>query len=137
MWARFYTKIYAKTYENEWQYGYQQMIDKVKTIQNNQDLPIFISRANGRPAMYYWFFTKTDPNLVQQADNLVKKDQGEFLEFENLKFINSANEVVQAPAIVILTDAEQLPRSYQVNLLEEVKNLNDEVVWKIYYLENN
>jgi len=93
--------VYPKQFANDWQFGYEQMINEVETLRKeNPEVPIYITRQQGRPAMYYWFYTKTDPKLVQAADKISKQDQGEYLEFENIKFINSLNEVVSDPAIV-------------------------------------
>ncbi len=92
--------VYPKLYDHEWQVGYQQMVEAVTKLQrDNPDLPVYITREQGRPAMYYWFYTKTDPEEVQVANQVVKKDQAEFLEFKNIKFINTLNEVTKTPAI--------------------------------------
>ncbi|MCC6711150.1 MAG: hypothetical protein IT416_02235, partial [Candidatus Pacebacteria bacterium] len=92
--------VYPKLYGHEWQVGYQQMVEAVTKLQrDNPDLPVYITRERGRPAMYYWFYTKTDPEEVQFANQVVKKDQAEFLEFKNIKFINTLNEVTKTPAI--------------------------------------
>ncbi len=53
---------------------------------SNPDKIIEVSREKGRPAMYYWFYTQTDPREVQIENSTVKKDQGEFLEFKSLRF---------------------------------------------------
>lgn len=90
---RHYTKIYPVEYAVEWQVGYEEMISELSTsMQANPDLPVFVSRDMGRPAMYYWFYTKTDPRLVQVTNNTAKKDQGEFLEFENIEFVRGLSE---------------------------------------------
>ncbi len=84
---RHYTKIYPVEYASEWQYGYAEMIKSLEeSMGENPDLPVYVSREMGRPAMYYWFFTKTDPRLVQAANDTAKKDQGEFLEFGSVEF---------------------------------------------------
>lgn len=93
--------VYPKQYGAEWQVGYEKMIKEVESLRKERpDLPVYITRQEGRPAMYYWFYTKTNPVLVQQADEISKQDQGEYLEFENIKFIRSLDEVVEDPAIV-------------------------------------
>ncbi len=90
---RFYSRIYPEVYKDEWQYGYKEMIlDIEKERLINPSETIFVSREKGRPAIFYWFYTQTDPNEVQKANHKVKKDQGEFLEFENLKFVDGLEE---------------------------------------------
>ncbi len=97
---RHLVNVYPQKYGHEWQVGYQQMVTDLEKIRSEYpDLPVYITREQGRPAMYYWFYTQTDPNLVQAANLTAKKDQGEFLEFENIKFVNSLNEVIDTPAI--------------------------------------
>lgn len=132
---RHYTLIYPVAYANEWQGGYQQMIELVN--QNNDDiLPVYITREQGRPAMYYWFFSKTDPKLVQQINQTVKKDQGEYLEFSNIKFVNSLSEVTQTPALIVGSPGQiklvenKYPDS-KVENISIIKNLAGKEVWQI------
>lgn len=99
----YYNDIYPKVAASEWQYGYAEMVQSLEQkMQENPDLPVYVSRAMGRPAMYYWFYTKTDPRLVQAANATAKKDQGEFLEFGGIEFVNSESELPQddSPKIV-------------------------------------
>lgn len=97
---RYLLTVYPQRTAPEWQYGYQEMVHAVETLQQSHpDLPVYITREYGRPAMYYWFFTQTDPQRVQQANALAAKDQGEFLEFENIRFVQNLSGVV-GPAIV-------------------------------------
>lgn len=105
--------VYPKLYAHDWQVGYQEMINQVTVLaKENQILPIYITREQGRPAMYYWFYTQTDPSEVQAANALVKKDQGEYLEFKNLKFVNTLNEVTTRPAIT----AQFIDNNWQVRV---------------------
>lgn len=78
---------YPKQTALEWQYGYQQLVETVNQQQREGE-SVYITREQGRPAMYYWFFSRTSPQLVQQADAYVSKDQGEFLQFENIHFVD-------------------------------------------------
>jgi 4-amino-4-deoxy-L-arabinose transferase-like glycosyltransferase len=107
--------VYPKLYAHDWQIGYEQMVIEVNSLRTEYpDLPIYITREQGRPAMYYWFYSQTDPKEVQAANNLVKKDQGEFLEFENIKFVNTLNEVTETPAITAHFENE----AWQIKLKE-------------------
>lgn len=85
--AHYYLLIYPDKYASDWQSGYQQMIKQVVSLQRQHpQYQVYISRSQGRPAMYYWFFTKTNPKQVQAAADSVKKDQGEFLEYQQIQF---------------------------------------------------
>jgi 4-amino-4-deoxy-L-arabinose transferase-like glycosyltransferase len=130
---RFYMNVYPRLYSADWQYGYSQMVNSIAQLHAQKpETPIYITREYGRPAMYYWFFTKTDPQRVQAIDASVPKDQGEYLEYENIHFVRSANEV--KPGIVAVTPAGavQLDSQYrQVTPIAEVKDLRNQTVWVI------
>lgn len=81
----YYQTDYLINYSQDWQYGYQQAVQYIKENKQNYDTIIF-TRNLGRPAMYYWFFSKTEPKIVQQWDHKSPKDQGEYLQFENIYF---------------------------------------------------
>jgi 4-amino-4-deoxy-L-arabinose transferase-like glycosyltransferase len=135
---RFYTLIYPVQYEREWQGGYQQLIN---TVQENNDggTPIYITREQGRPAMYYWFYSKANPQLVQEWDKNAKMDQGEYLEYLNIKFVNSLNEVSNKPAIVVgsvkqveaLTNKLNQKGIDEIEVQQEIKNSANKVIWQI------
>ncbi len=138
---RTYTKIYPHQYSQSWQYGYQQMIAQVNSLQKQYpDYPIYITREQGRPAMYYWFFSKTDPKKVQAQAKTAKKDQGEFLEFDNIKFINSAGEINNTPAIVAASKKALTHyfKNYPIDKIKfstDINNLAGETVWQIVVIE--
>lgn len=136
---RHYTLIYPVDYANEWQDGYEQM---VKLVNKNDDgiKPIYITREQGRPAMYYWFFSKTDPRLVQDWDTKAKMDQGEYLEFENIKFVNSLNEVTEVPALVIGSPGQikAIENKFIESEIEEkelIRNKKGEEFWVVAKLK--
>ncbi len=138
MYWRYYTKIYPILAASEWQYGYKQMVTRVNQYKvTHPDQPILITREYGRPAMYYWFFSQTDPRQVQAEENIAKKDQGEFLTFQNLHFINSVNEA--APGLVVCSadQFKQLQKQFSfVEKIGEVKDLRGQVVWVLAEVRN-
>jgi hypothetical protein len=78
------------------------MINKLIKIENNYE-QIYITREQGRPAMYYFFYSQTDPSLVQTSNNSVKKDQGEFLEFQKLKFIDKPEQIDYSKKALVIS----------------------------------
>lgn len=130
---RYYMKIYPVMSQADWQYGYKQMVAKVDQLKTTYpDQEVFITREYGRPAMYYWFYTKTSPADVQAAEATALKDQAEFLQFENISFVNSVNEAKPGIVASSLKGYEQLSRdSSSVEKLDEVKDLKGNVVWVI------
>jgi len=140
--AHYYIMIYPKLYAAEWwQYGYEQLYQQINQVSTNPEysnLPIYITRERGRPAMYDWFYSKTNPRLVQAAEATAKKDQSEFLEFSNRKYVRGLGEVNQLPAVVVASPENLV--TYQTNfeknsqLLGEVKGLDGQIIWQIYLL---
>ncbi len=138
---RTYTKVYPYQYSQSWQYGYQEMIAQVNSLQKQYpNYPIYITRKEGRPAMYYWFFSKTDPKKVQAQAKTAKKDQGEFLEFNNIKFINGLGEINNTPAIVAASKKALAHhfKNYPIDKIKfstDINNLADQTVWQITVIE--
>jgi 4-amino-4-deoxy-L-arabinose transferase-like glycosyltransferase len=123
-----YYRDYPKTYSDQWQYGYRQMIAVVAAKQNQYER-VFITRELGRPSIYYWFYTQTDPRLVQAANNQVNKDQGEYLEFGQIKF-GSPPENLPPNSLAVFGPTEGLPESGK--LVDEIYNLEGKLVFRIY-----
>jgi 4-amino-4-deoxy-L-arabinose transferase-like glycosyltransferase len=134
---RYYYFVYPKIAAGEWQYGYKQLISSIAQLRVQQPTQqFFITREYGRPAMYYWFFTQTDPRQVQAAEQTAKKDQGEFLEFENLKFINTVNEAQTGIVASSEVGYQQLVKEQRnVKELTTIKNLQGKTVWVVYSLQ--
>ena len=127
---------YPFRYSNHWQYGYEELMTYIGQEKANYD-QIFISREEGRPAIYYWFYNQVDPTLVQAANDSVKKDQGEFLEFENIKFINSLEEIDFEGALIATSQEsfEILAANNKLKVLKEIEDLSGDIVWKVYVKE--
>lgn len=126
-----YLFIYHRDYpfvsSQHWQYGYQEMIDYVRKNQDNYD-QIYMTRNLGRPSTYYWFYTQTNPSLVQKVNEKVLKDQGEYLEFGKIRFYLPENDLSGKKVMVVLVPGE----SFSGNLLKDVKGLDGGTVFKIY-----
>lgn len=128
---RYYTRIYPALASQDWQYGYKKMVAAVEKYNDGQT-PLFITREYGRPAMYYWFYTQTDPREVQAEQDTAAKDQQEFLSFQNITFINTVNEV--KPGIIASSPEgfEQLTSQFSSSeRLSEIRDLRGQVVWVI------
>lgn len=121
-------KIFPATAASEWQYGYQQLVSAIHTHQQTNE-PVTITREQGRPAMYYWFYSKTDPHLVQQADREVARDQGEYLEFQNMSFPRG---LTGEETGLIASSPHEADKILDKQVLTEVRNLKGEVVWVVF-----
>jgi len=138
----YYIHVYPLVSASQWQYGYERMIKSVVDREAvSPDKQVYISRQVGRPAMYYWFYTQTDPREVQSAQSTAKKDQGEFLEFTNKVFIDDLNQVPTNSVILALTDAQYQRYSQSVADLNdklifnlEIQDLNQNTIWHVLEL---
>jgi len=136
-WWRQYWLVYPKQSSSEWQYGYQQMVTEVEMRRGLQSGPVYITREQGRPAMYYWFYTKTDPVLVQAENATAKKDQSEFLTFQNISFPNTVHEIsIQDDGAIVASSQAGLEHFQQKNMIIEdlvsVQNQLGKTIWNIY-----
>ena len=84
--------VYPAAQSREWQFGYEEMLSQLKDVSANYD-KVYVTREQGRPAMYYFFYNQIDPRLVQAANQQAPKDQGEFLQFQNVFFIDNASQI--------------------------------------------
>jgi hypothetical protein len=134
---RFYSIIYPKVYASEWQFGYKQMIADLQLAETaNPTLPVQVTREYGRPAMYYWFYTKTNPKEVQAEEATAKKDQGEFLQFKNITFVDQVN--IQGKTLVASTEGTYQAiqaKGLHTQLLNTVVDPLHKVVWEIFIAE--
>ena len=119
---------YPRQHSSHWQYGYQQAIDYLVNHQSQYD-QVYLTRRLGRPSIYYWFYAQTDPALVQAADAFVLKDQGEFLEYNHIKFYLPADNQYQPHSLIISSPEDKVPFD---NPQKIIYNLNYEPVFEIY-----
>ena len=77
-----YTYYYLPTSSSWWQFGYKQAIEYLGDLQKEYpQLPVGMTRNLGRPSMYYFWFNRVNPLLVQAQSQQEKFDQGEYLSF--------------------------------------------------------
>ena len=91
---RNYNVHYPYTFSGEWQYGYKDSIEYVKSVQNKYD-NIYITSDMGRPYIYYLFYTKKDPSIFRK-DSIVGRDAFGFVtvaRFGKYHFLNGATEI--------------------------------------------
>lgn len=117
--------VYPDKYKHEWQFGYKEMVGQLEQLASAYD-HIYITREYGRPGMYYFFYTQTDPHLVQEQADLVRKDQGEFLEFQNISFIDQKNEIDFSKKFLLISSQEFITTHFQPELLHTVSVVADQ-----------
>ncbi len=137
---RYYFKVYPINSGEEWQYGYAEMISKVVALEKSYpNALVYITRFEGRPAMYYWFYTKTDPVRVQQEAKTAVMDQGEFLTFENKRFFREVPKLTQDSILVAAPEEVQSVESqnqdYSFTKIDTVSSLTGTIVWQLLVAE--
>jgi len=120
----YYWHEYRLVAEDQWQYGYEDLMQYLNKVSQDFDI-ILVTRDFGRPAMYYWFFNQIDPNLVQSWDSIAPKDQGEYLQFENIYF------GIKPQTTGKLLQVEVDPLAQQV-ATKIIYNLKNEPVFYLY-----
>ncbi|MBI5151211.1 MAG: glycosyltransferase family 39 protein [Candidatus Pacebacteria bacterium] len=85
MYLHYYFTHYASASARDWQFGYRELISALER-NKKPDQKVFITREQGRPSIYYLFFTAYDPKKVQEHDRVAVKDQQELLEVGSYRF---------------------------------------------------
>lgn len=89
-----YYTHYPREFSGEWQYGYKESIEYVKSVQDKYD-QILITTAMGRPYIYYALFTKTNPETFRKTA-IVKRDAFGFVNisgFLKYRFADSLSSI--------------------------------------------
>ena len=95
-----------------------------------------ITREQGRPAMYYWFYTQTDPRRVQAAQATAAKDQGEFLNFENVLFADTTSQLKTGIIASSEETYQQLAKQNRsVHDAQKITRPDGKTVWMVYQLD--
>jgi len=88
-----YNVSYPYIFSGEWQYGYKDSIEYVKSVQNNYD-KIYITNDLGRPYIYYLFYTGTNPEFFRK-DSEVRRDAFGFVTVDRFGKYNFLNETTK------------------------------------------
>ncbi|MDO8659096.1 MAG: glycosyltransferase family 39 protein [Candidatus Parcubacteria bacterium] len=130
---RNYYVHYSYEFSGEWQYGYKDSIEYVKSIEANFD-NIYITNAMGRPYVYYLFYTKTDPRIFRK-DSDVKRNTFGFVtvdRFGKYNFLNGATRINNKIGIrnLFIQTPNNIPK--KINILKTFNLLNDNVALVVY-----
>ncbi|AKM81435.1 MAG: oligosaccharyl transferase STT3 subunit [candidate division TM6 bacterium GW2011_GWF2_28_16] len=130
---QYYLTIYPQRSANSWQDGYQELM---LTLAKEDDTKktIYVSREQGRPSIYSWFFNRTNPSLVQAANTTELKDQGEFLTYHNWVFIDKNSEV-QGAGIVAGSPKWIEGLNGQKTIIKEISDKSGQIIWQLVNYE--
>jgi len=118
-----YLTGYPQRSSHDWQYGYKELTTFIKERKNDYET-IYISRGNGRPSIYFLFYWQIDPFVVQSAEPMLPQDQGELLEFENLRF---QEPLMKPKTLAVTTKALE-----NQDPVKKINDLNGETTFFIY-----
>jgi hypothetical protein len=133
---KYYQQVYPVVAASEWQYGYQQVVEEVNSIPKHPQQEIYFTREYGRPAMYYWFFSKTDPREVQANDKIAERDQQEIVTYGTIRFVRSVNEAKAGLVVSSEKEYQQLlAQKRSMSSIITIFDPQDKPIWKIFSLE--
>jgi hypothetical protein len=130
-----YCVHYADEYSGEWQYGYKDSIEYVKSVGKNFN-NVYVTSDLGRPYIYYLFYTKTDPRIFR-IDSDVRRDPFGFVNvdrFGKYNFIGSTTKIknkIGIKNLFIKTPSNVPPKAH---ILKRFYLLNSDVALVAYEL---
>lgn len=128
--AFYFATQYNALFAQEWQYGYQEVIARLRQEQREQE-SLFVSRSAGRPAMYVWFYEKTEPHLVQNRPTDTPLDQLEVLRWQEWDFRSGQER--QPGLHATLVSEGDLPEMAQ--RITTIPDQNGRPLWQIWRVE--
>lgn len=123
---RNYSVHYPHEFSGEWQYGYKDSIEYVKSVESKYD-NIYITGDLGRPYIYYLFYTKTDPSIFRE-NSIVRRDVFGFVAvdgFDKYKFMNSETKINKNGKNLFINTAKNVPSG--ANRLKNFYLLNNNI----------
>ncbi len=124
-----YFSNYKYDYSMEWQYGYKQSIEYVKSVEKNYDY-IQVTNYLGRPYIYYLFYTKTSPEDFRKTATITRdvfgfvdvSGFGKYLFPQNFNHdLSSSKKVLYINVSdLVPNNAKVLKRFYLLNGKEEL-----------------
>ena len=130
-----YFNHYAFEYSGEWQYGYKESIDYVKSVEKNYDY-VQVTSALGRPYAYYLFYTKTSPEVFRKTSN-VERDAFGFVTVKGFgKYVFPKNydySLSKDKKVLYINTPYSLPKN--INVLKTFYLLNGQPILVAYTYE--
>ena len=120
-----YFAHYPSQYSGEWQYGYKDSINYVKSVEKNYDY-VQVADALGRPYIYYLFYLKTNPEFFRETAR-IQKDAFGFV------YVASFGKYIFPKDY-----SYSLSKNYKVLYINTPYNLPKNIkILKTFYLLNN
>ncbi len=121
----YYHTQYPVKAASDWQYGYKQMYEAVAKEKKVGE-SVYVTREQGRPSMYYLFYSSYDPKKIQAAEPTLPKDQLELLQVDDYHFVDV---LPQGKGLFATSKVKQDPKGI---VLDTIKSLDGSIVWVIW-----
>lgn len=118
--------IYPKTSAIVWQYGYKELVESIVKLRKPNQY-VFVTREQGRPSIYFLWYTKQDPRELQQQNASLKKDQQELLEFGPYTF----GDVTPSDNSLLIASSPALVPT-NATVLKTISLPTGEIIWSIW-----
>lgn len=118
--------LYPKTSAREWQYGYKELVESIDQLKKPSQ-KAFITREQGRPSIYFLWYTNQNPADIQAMNSVLKKDQQELLEFGPYQF----GDRIPSETGLLIANSPMLTPS-QAKVLKNITLPTGEVIWNIW-----
>ncbi len=85
-----YFSNYSKNYSASWQYGMEQAIGYLNEHRGEYS-KVFITKRYGEPHLFYAFYSRLDPNIIQSPSKTIRFHQSDWYwtdKIENTYFVN-------------------------------------------------
>jgi len=126
-----YYRYYPQEYSKEWQYGYKQLFNYLKTVDSKYD-EIRISDNYGRPYIYYLFYNKIDPIYFRKYA-IVERDIFGFVKVREIgkyKFVDSIRSDEQNQRILFAEIENKNLEGYRY--IKDITLLNNRPIFRLY-----
>lgn len=118
---------YPRDWAGEWQYGYKQMVEKVKNIENNYDR-ISVTSSYGRPYVYFLFYNQISPLEYDRVRNADRDWYGLWNVYGFGKYDFVGLPAKEGESVLRVTRSGEISKD---KIIDTVKAPNGEVVFEI------
>jgi len=123
-----YYNHYPFEYSEQWQYGYKEAIQYVKSHEDKYD-QIIVTTELGRPYIYFLFYLKENPKIYRESAFFEREVFG-FVKVNQFKKFIFSRSIMQKSSLLGRKLFIDVPRSIPDNakVLETFKSLNNKPV---------
>ncbi len=120
-----YFSDYPTRYASAWQYGYRQAITYLQDHSSNYDR-VFFTKRYGEPHLFYAFYTKLNPAIIQSSDRTIRFHQSGWYwtdRIDSVYFVNDWQIPNRLPATELTLESKQTLSTHNSLLITSVTHL--------------